>query len=191
MKLELLDNGCLKILLSDEELSAIGLDLTSEKLQPHTRTALRKLVRTAQAQAGLSPEGSLTLEAIPLEGGCLLLVSPSHTAANQLPTKAVQPNIYRTADFDALLALAQALPKAVYTSLYTYKQQFYLCHYPFCGDQYSDAVIHEFLSPVHGGYRYEAVLSEHGTCLATGDALDRLRLTAPEYHAPEQSDPPH
>ena len=192
MKMELLDNGCLKILLSDEEVAAIGLDFSSAKhMESHTQTAIRKLVRMARQELGFPQSGNMTVEAIPLDCGCLLLLSPVQVPANRPPARIGQPIIYRCEDFGAIQTLAEILPHDLYTSLYSQNGWFYLCRYPCRESPRIDAVIREFMTPVVSGYAAEAALAEHGRCLALGDALSQVGLTAPEYHTPKPPHPPH
>ena len=56
MRMELTDNGCLKILLSEEDLE--GLGLTFERLDyddPATRDAMKLLLAAAQRETGFDP----------------------------------------------------------------------------------------------------------------------------------------
>lgn len=78
MKMELLENGCLKIVLSDEELRDMGLSF--EKLDYRnleTQRAIQQLLLTAARKPVSRHNGDLTVEAIPLENGCLLLLTPT------------------------------------------------------------------------------------------------------------------
>lgn len=56
MKMELLENGCLKIVLSDEELRDMGLSF--EKLDYRnleTQRAIQQLLLTARQETGFPP----------------------------------------------------------------------------------------------------------------------------------------
>ena len=166
MQIEFTDNGCLALILSDEELSAMGLSF--ERLDRHdaaTRRLLRTLLQIARRRVGFSPEGALSVEALPTADGCLLLVTPlaAHTS---------QPLVFRIPDENALLQIAAAWPHKTHprgesSSLYRTADGFRLILYgspPFgalteCGEPTDE---------------HEAYVAEHGTPWLVGDALPQL-----------------
>ena len=78
MKMELLESGCLKIVLSNEDLEEMGL--TFDRLDyrnAETQRAIQRLLLLARQETGFHHNGDLTGEAIPLEDGCLLLLTPA------------------------------------------------------------------------------------------------------------------
>lgn len=172
MQMECSGNGCLSLLLSDEELARLGL--TFEELDhqsPKTRRMLRTLLQLARRKAGYAPKGALLVEALPLAGGCLLLVSPKESPLPQATT----PTVFWVTDGDALLQIAAGAPAAhplgESSSLYRGRDGFWLVIYggviaPIlweCGKELAD------------GATAAAIAAEHGEPLFIGDALPRLR----------------
>ena len=56
MKMELLENGCLKIMLTEEDLDRLGLSFASLDYDaPATRSALQTLLMAARNETGFDP----------------------------------------------------------------------------------------------------------------------------------------
>lgn len=190
MKMELLENGCLKIMLTDEELQA--MDLTFERLDyrnAETQRAIQKLLSAARQETGFHSNGDLTVEAIPLENGCLLLLTPSLSRRRIRMKKAVGPYIYRIQDIDGLFCLAEnwnrlqsrrrltpgAACIAAGSSLYRLDGAFGLVLYPAMPlSKEIGALLQEFAQPAGEGDASAAFAAEHGQPLVIGDALPRL-----------------
>lgn len=172
--MDLSGNGCLTLLLSDEELSGLGLSFEELDYQsPKTRRMLRTLLQLARQQTGYAPEGALLIEALPLEGGCLLLVTPE--GARPLP-EAEEPTVFFVADGDALLQIASAWPAGPHplgegSSLYRGEAGFWLILYGGA----EAPVVFECAEELADGEAAAAFAAEHGTPLFIGDALPRLR----------------
>ena len=106
--MELLESGCLKIVLSNEDLEEMGL--TFDRLDyrnAETQRAIQRLLLLARQETGFHHNGDLTVEAIPLEDGCLLLLTPAYARRRVRMKKAVGPYIYRVPDIDGLFRLAE------------------------------------------------------------------------------------
>ena len=57
MQMEMLENGCLKIMLSEEDLVILGLNFASmEEDNDATRDAIQMLLLAAREETGLAPE---------------------------------------------------------------------------------------------------------------------------------------
>ena len=69
MKIETISNGNLRIWLADSEIKEWGLDDSCGK-------GVRRLVRHALSSVGRRSATRVWAEMIPVEGGCILLVSP-------------------------------------------------------------------------------------------------------------------
>ena len=69
MKIEPISNGNLRIWLAEEEIEVWGLE------SPH-RDGIRRLVKRALAATGRRITSRMGAEMIPVEGGCVVLVSP-------------------------------------------------------------------------------------------------------------------
>ena len=172
--MDLSGNGCLTLLLSDEELSGLGLSFEELDYQsPKTRRMLHTLLQLARRETGYAPEGALLIEALPLEGGCLLLVTPE--GSHPLP-EAEAPVVFFVADGDALLQIAAAWPAGPHplgegSSLYRGEEGFWLILYGGAGSP----ALFECAEELADGEGAAAFAAEHGTPLFIGDALPRLR----------------
>ena len=74
MKIEPISNGNLRIWLAEDEIEAWGLE---------EGQGVRRLVRRALAAVGRRPSAHIGADMIPVEGGCVVLVSP--IAFSRLP----------------------------------------------------------------------------------------------------------
>lgn len=166
MQIDLTDNGCLTLILSDDELSAMGLCFEQlDRRDAATRRMLRTLLQIAHRQIGFSPEGALSVEALPTADGCLLLVTP-------LIPHGKEPLVFHVPDENALLQIAAAWPHGAHmwgqsSSLYRTDDGFRLILYgiaPF-------GALTECAEPCD---EHEAFVAEHGTPWFIGDALPQL-----------------
>lgn len=186
MKMELLESGCLKIVLTNEELEEMGL--TFERLDyrnAETQRAIQRLLLLARQETGFHHSGDLTVEAIPLEDGCLLLLTPAYVRRRVRMKKAVGPYIYRVSDIDGLFRLAenwnrlqgdaQERTMTAGSSLYQLGSAYGLVLYPAVPlTKEVNALLQEFAQPAGEGDAAAAFAAEHGRPLAIGDALPRL-----------------
>ena len=112
MKMELLENGCLKILLTEEDLNRLGLSFASLDYDtPATRSAMQTLLLAARNETGFDPTGGLVVEALPVDDGCLLLFTPTGSHRRIRLKKAVGPYIYEVEDAEQLFRLAEGLSR--------------------------------------------------------------------------------
>lgn len=175
VQIDLSDSGCLTLLLSDDELANLGLSFEELDYQsPKTRRMLRALLQLARRETGYTPQGALLVEALPLEGGCLLLVTPD--SARRTMPEAVGPAAFFVAEADALLQIATAWPRGPHplgesSSLYRGEDGFLLILYGGA----EAPVLFECAEPLDDGEGAAAWAAEHGTPLFIGDALPRLR----------------
>ena len=110
MKMELLDNGCLKVLLTEEDLQALGLTFDSmDTTNMATQEAIQSLLLTAKHETGFDPSIGLVVEALPVDGGCLLLFTPVCPRRRVRLKKAAGPYIYEAEDTEQLFRLADGL----------------------------------------------------------------------------------
>ena len=69
--MERLENGCLKIVLSEQELCDRRLSFSLlDYRNTETRQALSRLLREAESRTGFHAPGTLMIEALPLSDGC-------------------------------------------------------------------------------------------------------------------------
>ena len=175
--------GGYRVFLSDEDLKAWGLDFASlDSRSPATRALLSAVSLVVHGSGDFESEG-IEVEALPVEGGCFLLLTPT-TPAIRKPKlrRAAEPLVYRVPDADALWGLADAIatPSAGRSrfaagSLYAFPDGYRLVLYPF--EPLSAAMaarLSEWAEPAGVGGAAAAFVAEHGRPLAIGDALQRL-----------------
>lgn len=181
MTVEPIENGCLRVWLTDAELEQWGLN----RAEPSIRR-VRRLIRQISAAAGWSDAHRVTAELIPIDSGGVLLVSPW----TYPPTDT--PSVYHLQDGDALLDLLRQWryitdEDAPSCSLYEGEGGYHLVVYP--------------QTPLSD--RQQNLLLEYGTLLGEGEgAAARCGeynvliqagwvLTEPAPPLPERGDPPH
>ena len=175
MQMELSDSGCLSLLLSNQELASMGVSFEELDYQNlKTRRLLHTLLRIARQRVGFQPPGALLVEALPLDGGCLLLVTPEN-ATPTMETPAA-PTVFWVQDTNALLQIAAAWPRPIHplgesSSLYHGEGGFWLVLYGGA----TAPILSECATPVATGTGAAAFAAEHGTAVFIGDALPRLR----------------
>lgn len=187
MKMELLENGCLKILLAEEDLQALGLNFDRlDYNDASTREAVQTLLVTAREETGFNPSGGLLVEALPVDGGCLLLLTPTMGHRRLRLKRAVGPFVYEVEDAEQLFRLADGLVRCrtnpdlrvqpwAGSSLYQFGDKYRLVLYPSAvlprgmGDLFQ-----EFVRSAGEGDAAAAYTAEHGRAIAIGDALLRL-----------------
>lgn len=141
--------GALRVLLSDSDLSRFGTDFAAlREGDPQTNAVIRRILRAVFEKETLPQKTALTVEAVPTDGGCLLLITPHAPAADAVYTVTV-------ADDSELLQLKDALrtrlsDRIVSTVLYRTPTAFCVAVYceRLCDD--INAVLHEF-GTVHTG----------------------------------------
>lgn len=120
------------------------------------------------------------MEAIPLEDGCLLLLTPAYARRRVRMKKAVGPYIYRVPDIDGLFRLAENwnrlqaqrgdAPERTLTagsSLYQLGGAYGLVLYPAMPlTKEASALLQEFAQPAGEGDAAAAFAAEHGQPLA-------------------------
>lgn len=186
MKMELLDNGCLKVLLTEEDLQALGLTFDSmDTTNMATQEAIQSLLLTARHETGFDPSMGLVVEALPVDGGCLLLFTPVCTRRRIRLKKAIGPYIYEAEDTEQLFRLADGLchhqltgsPVQPWTgsSLYQFGDKYRLVLYPSTSlPQEMGNLLQEFVHTAGEGDAAAAYTAEHGKAIVIGDALLRL-----------------
>ncbi len=177
MKMESLRSGALKIWMTEHDMRRWGLRF--EALGAHDRAtdaAVTKLLQVARGRAVLPETGAMTVEAVPLEEGCILLFTPRR---NLPPCRMPPPKVWaiRTADdmlqLGRYLTSVKRLPTA---SLYRWGDEYRLVTYPgFGGWQDVCRRLEEFAEPIGEGKEMAAFVEEYGTPVAVGNALTRLR----------------
>ena len=83
-------SGGLRVLLSDGDLSRFGTDFAAlREGDPQTNTVIRRILRAVFEKETLPYKTALTVEAVPTDGGCLLLITPQVNASDNVYTVAV------------------------------------------------------------------------------------------------------
>lgn len=186
MRMELLDNGCLKILLTGEDLRCRSLSFdTLDYRDSHTREALHALLEAAQEQVGFPPTEHLLIEALPVEDGCLLLVTPEKSGCRLRLKTAKGPYIYRLDNAERLLQLADGLSRLYRreaalvdcrgSSLYRAEDGYRLILYAPKGlSGPVRRLLTHLAEPEGEGDAAAAFVEEHAAAVSVGDALPRL-----------------
>ncbi len=177
MKIESLDSGDLRIWMTDDELCRWGLRLDDMKAgTPETNRAIRRLFGVARQRRPFYSTGSVLVEALPLEGGCLFLFSTPHRPA----PPAALPQVYALDSAEAVLQFGErlsakqqeSLPPA---SLYRQGERYVLILYMGLGTAGScRRLLQEFGYCTGEGYVAAAYIEEHSQPITVGDALQRL-----------------
>ena len=184
MQMEQWENGCVTILLSDQELSGMGVDFGRlDYREPVARQALQAVVSAAREQTGLPPEKHVLVEALPVEAGCLLLITPLPRRRPIRMRRIEKPRVYAVADTDSLLRLAAALSRAIgklpplmASSLYRFEEGYRLVVYPSHMPTRIGYLLSEFGECVGTGESVVAFTAEHGCAITMGNALEQLML---------------
>ncbi len=175
MKVEPISNGNLRIWLSQEEYCRRDGDI---------RTILTRVLQAAgKSLARLGKQ--LVAELIPVEGGCVVLISTRR-----------QPNekvfLYRVDTLDKIYRLAEdwvtSLPIYTQTALYEYETGYIVAIYPQSHLSRRElALLRTYGAFCGRGMLAVAHVAEYGRLLAVGNALEQL--IGREPHAPEPPDP--
>lgn len=160
MQVEAIANGNIRIWLTDEEADAWGVTEGYHQ-------GIRRLVRRALTAAGQRPAARVTAEMIPVEGGCVVLVSP---AVHNRP----QPTVYRV-EADALSQVnARWHPRWETTAqVYELDGAYYVA-----ADGEAEGLLREYGCPVGYGEGAAAHAAEYG----------QWRFTVPAPRLPESED---
>jgi negative regulator of genetic competence, sporulation and motility len=180
VKIDLLKNGCLKILLTEDELR--DFNLTFEALDynnENTRSALHQLLEKARRQTGFDASGSFIIEALPVDGGCMLLLTPTCDNRRVRMKRVAGPYIYELDDADSVLHFAESVGEhaaPLYgSSLYRFDKGYRLVLYPGAPlSREMGNILGEFARPAGEGDAAAAYTAEHGESIVVGNALNRL-----------------
>ena len=187
MKMEPLSSGRLKIWMTESDMHYWGLVFDRMDARDiATRRAVLRLISIARQRLFLPLRDELTIEALPLRDGCLLLLTPTRSF---LPKT---PSVYAIHHANDLLQLGDTLarlsPRAFpAASLFGWKNEYRLILYPDATIRLREDLLGEFAEPIPVGHAY---IEEHGTPLIIGTALQRL-LTVHGSPAQPQTDLRH
>lgn len=176
MKIDPLNSGDLRIWMTDDELCRWGLRLDEMKAgTPEATRTIRRLLGIARQRRSFDSHGSVLVEALPLEGGCVFLFSAPDRL---LPT--ALPQIYTLDSAEAVLQLGEqlhakhqeGLPPA---SLYRQGKGYALILYAGL-DTVGGCrrLLQEFGHCTGEGYVAAARIEEHNQAITIGNALQRL-----------------
>ena len=188
MKVEAIEGGSLRVWLSRTEAEKWGL-LSAERGEDAAKA--RRAVRRALRIAGRRVPPTLLAELIPIDDGCLLLLTPGeHTTEESGPT------VYEIPSVEALCAMTErwfalsAEPQGEsLLYLYEWGSGYALAVHPV--DTLSAArnrLLQEYGWVIGYGAGAIAAAAEHGRLLADTAALKRM-VTAPAPEPPDCGDP--
>ena len=195
MKMEQLENGCLKIWLDEPDMQEMGLRFEEmDYRNAATREAVARLLETAREQTGFEAPDGLLVEVLPLDKGCLILMTPGRAAPAAAPSerrrfrmvRAGGPFVYAVEGVDQLFQLCAGLKRFRRTggetafrdpasSLYRFGNGYRLVIYHgFVTPRGMSGMLSEFGKLVGEGDAAAAFTAEHGQPLAIGDAVEQL-----------------
>ncbi len=166
MKIEPISNGNLRIWLAEDEIEEWGLEDSRCK-------GVRRLVRHALSAVGQRSAPRMWAEMIPVEGGCVLLVSRAVHNRRQPMVYAVEAEVL--SQIYARWRSAAEETAQVYAVEDGYRVVLY-------GEQ-SDALLREYGTPLGCGEGTAAHIAEYGEWVGT--------VTAPAPAPPESGDRDH
>lgn len=195
MKMEPLKSGRLKIWMTQSDMQRFGLSF--ETMNTHdaaTRHAVLRLLSIAKQRHAFFACDGLTVEALPISEGCVLLLTPEGRRRTCMPAK---PTVYTIRSADDLLRFGDSLsrvPKSKLptASLFGWEQEYRLILYTDTDAATAEPcnrLLTEFAEPIADSYSAAAYTEEHGRALAVGNALEQL-ITARGSSAPTPPDPP-
>jgi hypothetical protein len=171
MHVDWIQGGTIRVLVEKEELTRLGADFdTLKERDPRCKTAVRRILQTVGQKAGLSPGTRLTVEAAPVEGGYLLLITPRDAV-----TKDAATYIYAFDTEDRLLGMLQqckSLLQSLPTALYRDEHRFFLVLYQ--EDAIAAGRIGEFGRLWGQGAVQTARITEYAVPVKVGPGFDQL-----------------
>ena len=177
MKMEPLNSGDFRVWMTAGDMRRWGLniDLMQTDTQNTTRV-LRRLLGIVRQRSAFASVGSVVVEALPLDDGCVLLFSRCGSHG-----KATGPFIVQFESADTLLRFAEALAARhgaatlPYASLYRQDKRYMLIVYTSRADvKRVYTVAKEFGCAFASGEIAVSSVEEHATVVAVGDVLNRL-----------------
>ena len=183
MNIEQLDGTRILISLCEKDLET--LDITFEELglsESHSRRVLKKLLLSASDKTGVEMSGKkIMIEAIQYEHGFILLI----TLRDKEKRKKYRIKRCRNS-YVFLFDSAENMLRCM-NALYRMKDRCFLSSVFFCGGRYYlvinssgslhgryIATISEFCSSRRGGSLFASLLLEHGTVLASKNAVEKI-----------------
>ena len=191
MHREWLDNGCLRIWLTETEARSIGITFdeqepsSAEEAPFSLKTAVGHLLADAVSERPRYAAHSWEVEALPIDGGCILLCTPRRVRAVRRKTRSRGPFVLHLSDTEALFELARGLRRrgdheaATSSSLFAFGDEYRLILAP--TDGILPPFFREFSVSCEEGAAAAAAVAEHGKPLALQDALQTIadRLSPP------------
>ncbi len=184
MHQEWLENGCLRIWLTDTEAREIGILFDEDDRLPGDRQllavkiAVSRLLSEAIRERPRLINYSWEVEALPIENGCILLCTPRRVRAVRRRTKEAQPFVLHLETVDSLFELARGLRRSDSSALIENSSLFAL------GDEYrlivrtaGDALppfFREYAVSCEEGEAAAAAVEEHGKAITLQNALQTI-----------------
>ncbi len=178
MQVKRIQNGTLRILISDRELARFGASFSSlREKDPRTRRAIRQILAAVCSKVDLPFDTILSVEAAPVDGGCLLLITPRSAP----PERGEDIYIFSLRDGNALLSFATGIAQndlpadeILGSSLFLWEGGYRLILYCTGLSDATAAVLGEFAEPVGTGLVHATRIAEYGDAIYIGNALNRL-----------------
>lgn len=152
MTVEPISNGNLRIWLAEDEIEEWGLTDAAPK-------RVRRLVRRALDAVGRRPTGRLCAEMIPVDGGCVVLVSTDGP-------RSTQPRVYAVGEERLAQVVARwRSPIEGTAQVYATEDGYWIVLH---GDgEQGDGLLREYGQPLGGGEAVAAHVAEYGQWVLT------------------------
>ena len=188
MQVKRVQNGVLRVLISDRELERFGASFSSlRQKDPHTRRVIRQILTAVCSKVDLPFDTILSVEAAPIDGGCLLLITPRSAP----PERGEDIYIFSLKDGNALLSFSAGIAQndlsdgdILSSSLFLWEGGYRLILYCTALNGKVSAVLGEFTEPVGTGLIEATRTAEYGEAVYIGNALSRLTASVRERSAP-------
>lgn len=172
MQIKTLSNGAVRILLTDRELAHFHADFSAmRENDPKTAATLRRILKAAYPAALLTVGQHLLVEAAPIDGGCLLLITPKDAREDGVLCLCAKDG---TALSQLIAAAHRVLGDHAGAAVYRFHERYYLLLY---GAPFPAAAV-SMLSEFAVGERFDrlkaARVLEYGTPLVIGGTLSSL-----------------
>ncbi len=192
MQVKRIQNGALRILISDRELARFGASFSSlREKDPHTKRVIRQILAAVCSKVDLPLDTILSVEAAPVDSGCLLLITPRSAP----PERGEDIYIFALQDGNALLSFAAGCRGAdlskeeiLSSSLFALEGGYRLILYCTALPRAMKAVLCEFAEPAGTGLVAATRIAEYGEAVYIGNALSNL--TAAVRSPSASPDPP-
>ena len=172
MQTKTLSNGAVRILLTDRELAHFHVDFSAmRENDPKTAAMLRRILKAAYPAALLTVGQHLLVEAAPIDGGCLLLITPKDAREDGVLCLCAKDG---TALSQLIAAAHRVLGGNAGAAVYRFHERYYLLLYGAPFPAAAVSMLSEFAVGERPDRLKAARVLEYGTPLVIGGTLSSL-----------------